>query len=127
MVKILLVDDRAEDMMYSKRCLKCLGYSDILEATDGKYVLDLMNSDRPDLILMDTFMKEMDGPLTCEEVRKTNYGKQIGIIGMSGYGCKKDWEDAGADAFVLKNSDNAWNPEIMGPVVKSVLGKYGGL
>ncbi|MCF2132532.1 response regulator, partial [Strepomyces sp. STD 3.1] len=66
--KILLVDDEKEIISFMRDALEDEGY-DVLCAYDGKEALTKLK-ERPDLILLDVMMPEMDGFELCELIRK---------------------------------------------------------
>ena len=58
---ILIVDDAAFMRMMIKEKKKKNGYSIAAEAENGKIAVDKYNETKPDLVLMDITMPEMDG------------------------------------------------------------------
>jgi len=76
--KILIVDDTVENIQILSEILH--DYKKII-ATSGKIALELANVDpKPDLILLDIMMPEMDGYEVCERLKKNNETKDIPII-----------------------------------------------
>ena len=61
MAKILLVDDAAFMRMMVKETLTKAGYTDLYEAADGMQAVETYNDIKPDLVLMDITMPNMDG------------------------------------------------------------------
>ena len=61
MAKILLVDDAAFMRKVIKDTLSKAGYTDLHEAVDGADAVEKFNSLKPDLVLMDITMPNMDG------------------------------------------------------------------
>ncbi|MDQ7053619.1 MAG: response regulator [candidate division KSB1 bacterium] len=59
--KILVVDDSKVQLVSITAHLKKAGY-EVIETTDGKQALVLAKQNKPDLIISDYFMPEMDGP-----------------------------------------------------------------
>ena len=57
---ILYVEDNPDNRLLVKSILQAEDYS-LIEAIDGKDALNVLNSARPDLILMDINMPDMDG------------------------------------------------------------------
>ena len=58
--KILLVDDDVKNSMLMKRFIELEGY-EVTYAPNGRIGLELYRDLRPDLILLDINMPEMDG------------------------------------------------------------------
>lgn len=80
MAKILIVDDEEKIRYIVRRMLEGEGY-EVLEAEGGKECLEILKSEKPDLILMDVMMPEMDGWEAALEVKKDESNKGI-IISM---------------------------------------------
>lgn len=59
--KIMMVDDAAFMRMMIKDTLTKNGYEDLLEAANGKEAVDKYKEHKPDLVIMDITMPEMDG------------------------------------------------------------------
>ena len=68
---ILIVDDDAPIRDVLRMALEDAGLT-VAEAQDGAAALALLPSARPDLIILDIGMPELDGLETCREVRKTS-------------------------------------------------------
>jgi DNA-binding response OmpR family regulator len=66
--KILLVDDELALLRVLAIKLKIAGY-DVVTAPNGEEALDLTNSMRPDIMLLDVIMPGMDGFEVLEKVR----------------------------------------------------------
>ena len=80
MVKILIVDDN-EDILYStKKLLSKKGNYEITTVDSGKKCLEILKSDKPDLILLDIMMPEMDGWDVVEKMHENKEWKDIPII-----------------------------------------------
>ena len=77
-MKILLVDDSRTIRNIQKNTLKTLGHTDVAEAADGLEALTCIAKDRPDLMLVDWNMPNMDGITLIRKVRETD--KELPII-----------------------------------------------
>ena len=71
-MKILLIDDSKTMRNIQKAVLGQLGYTDIHEACDGQDALSKVGAIRPDLILVDWNMPNMDGLSFVKAYRQTN-------------------------------------------------------
>jgi CheY-like chemotaxis protein len=80
MTKIMIVDDEEKIRYIVRKMLEGEGY-EVLEAEGGQECLDILESDKPDLILMDVMMPEMDGWEAALAVKKDEANKDI-IISM---------------------------------------------
>jgi CheY-like chemotaxis protein len=69
MAKILVVDDESDVVELVKLALKDDGHS-ITGASSGKEGLDLLKKEKPDLILLDVMMPEMDGWEVCRRIKE---------------------------------------------------------
>lgn len=67
-VKILLADDDVKNSMLLKRFIEAEGY-EVVYANNGRVGLELYATERPDLILLDINMPEMDGFEMAREIR----------------------------------------------------------
>lgn len=77
-MKIMLVDDSRTIRNIQKNVLSQLGYTDTLEAGDGVEALQILKQTRPDLMLVDWNMPNMDGLTLVKTVRETD--KDLPII-----------------------------------------------
>lgn len=80
MSKIMVVDDE-EKIRYIVRRMLEGDEHEVLEADGGKECLEIIKNEKPDLILMDVMMPEMDGWETAREIKKDSGNKDI-IISM---------------------------------------------
>ena len=71
-MKILLVDDSKTMRNIQKAVLQQLGHSDIQEACDGQDALSKVGAYKPDLMLVDWNMPNMDGLSFVKAFRQTN-------------------------------------------------------
>ena len=103
-VKVLLADDDAGFRKLLAMQIKAWGY-DVLEAGDGKQALELAMTAKPDIILLDYMMPEMDGFAVLEEIRKTN--ADVAVVMLTAYTEEKYIKTAaklGIRAFVPKTN-----------------------
>jgi adenylate cyclase len=77
--RILVVDDTPANIQTVAAILKGQGYQ-LSVATNGKQALDVVEKMRPDLILLDVMMPEMDGFETCQRIKSTEAWRDIPII-----------------------------------------------
>jgi two-component system, OmpR family, alkaline phosphatase synthesis response regulator PhoP len=66
--RVLVVDDERPIVMVIETNLKIAGY-EVLTAYNGRDALELVRSRRPDLVLLDVVMPEMDGWETVKQIR----------------------------------------------------------
>ena len=77
--RILVVDDTPANIQTVAAILKGQGYQ-LSVATNGKQALDVLEKIRPDLILLDVMMPELDGFETCQRIKSTEAWRDIPII-----------------------------------------------
>ena len=65
--KILVADDSRTIRALVRRTLSSAGY-DVILASDGLEAVQLTQRDRPDLVILDIQMPEMDGYTACEQI-----------------------------------------------------------
>jgi signal transduction histidine kinase len=100
--KILLIDDEAYIRSSMMAFLEDVGF-EVLEAENGRIGIEQFSSQKPDLILCDLRMPEMDGLQVLAHVRREN--ENIPIIIVSGVGNISDTVEAlrlGAWDYLIK-------------------------
>jgi len=99
--RILVVDDESQIARVLRTGLKTHGY-DVRVASDGVSALETFNDWRPDLVVTDLAMPNLDGLELCRRLRAIS---QLPIIVLSVRGEEKtkvEALDAGADDYVTK-------------------------
>lgn len=85
MTKIAIIeDDQAISQMYRFK-FEAEGYS-VQTAENGKLGLELTETMKPDIILLDLMMPEMTGEQMLTAMRKTPWGKDIKVIILTNMG-----------------------------------------
>jgi twitching motility two-component system response regulator PilH len=79
MVKILVTDDSVFQRNIITEILSESGY-EYSEAENGLAALDILKSEKPDLILLDLLMPEMDGFHFLEEFNKSGYNIPVIVL-----------------------------------------------
>ncbi|PKL60152.1 MAG: hybrid sensor histidine kinase/response regulator [Methanomicrobiales archaeon HGW-Methanomicrobiales-4] len=105
--KILVVEDNRTQAEYLRFILKKSGYQ-VLMASNGFEAIEIMKNDRPDLILTDIVMPEMDGYELCESIKKDKEFADIPVILVTHLYDPVDvirGLEAGADNFIIKPYD----------------------
>lgn len=105
MKKILIVDDEKPISDIIKFNLTKEGY-DTVTAFDGKEAVAVFEEERPDLIILDLMLPELDGLEVAKEIRKTSH---IPIIMLSAKDSEFDKViglEIGADDYVTKPFSN---------------------
>lgn len=104
MVKIAIVeDDLAISQMYKLK-FDTEGF-EVETASNGKLGLELAEQMRPDIILLDLMMPEMNGDEMLEKMRATDWGKTIKVIILTNVGEQEAPESVkhlGVRRFIVK-------------------------
>ncbi len=77
----------------------------VLEASDGEEAVDMTRTQKPDLVLMDIMMPNVDGYTACHEIKKGQDTKAIPIVMLTAVGQelnKKLAQKMGADGYITK-------------------------
>lgn len=77
--KILIIEDEKTILEVMVKKLEKEGFS-VLTASDGKSGLNTALTEKPDLVLLDIVLPEMDGLTLLEELRKSDIGKNLPVI-----------------------------------------------
>ncbi|GAB4424892.1 MAG: hypothetical protein Kow0031_04160 [Anaerolineae bacterium] len=83
-VKVLVVDDHADDILLLRRILEAHPNYVIFEAANGREGLEQIRANAPDLIILDLNMPEMDGFELIETLKSNDATRDIPIIIVSG-------------------------------------------
>ena len=71
---ILVVDDDKTDLLLIKRTVEKMGHC-VLTAENGKIGFELVKAEKPDLIISDCRMPEMDGVQMCRHIKENSETK----------------------------------------------------
>lgn len=93
MPKILIVEDNEENRDSLSRRLQRRGFEVIL-AVDGKAGVTMAQSDKPDLVLMDMNMPEMDGWEATRQIKAAPESKDLPVIALTAHAMSGDRERA---------------------------------
>ncbi len=102
--KILIVEDSAFMRNVLRKILEELGIKNISEAADGKECLKKVESENPDLILLDMIIPEISGMEILKQI-----GGEKAIIVVSAVGQEEVIEEAkelGAINYITKPFEN---------------------
>jgi two-component system, cell cycle response regulator DivK len=102
--RILVVEDQPDNRRILRDLLGNAGY-ELIEAETGEEALAAVETQRPDLILMDIQLPVMDGYEATRRIRSNPELKSIPIIAVTSYALAGDEDKAraaGCNAYVTK-------------------------
>ncbi len=105
--KIVYVEDNEDAREVMAQLLADFGF-DVIEAADGKAALTLVVQTRPDVVLMDIGLPDMDGYEVARRLKENPASRSIPLIAMTGYGQLQDKDvamRAGFAAHLVKPVD----------------------
>ena len=103
--KILLVDDEIDFLQLLKARLEANGY-EVVTAMDGKEALEKVKKEKPDALILDVMMPEVNGLEVLKAIRKDDQHLPIFIItAFSNEERFKSANQFNASGFILKTSD----------------------
>lgn len=104
MNEILLVEDELHVADLIKQCLEEEGYS-VTHVDDGLKGIDLLKSQKFNLIVLDILLPKMNGLEVCKEIRKMENQKKVPILILTALGSAENIVlglDTGADDYLSK-------------------------
>ena len=120
--KLLIVDDEAHIRMLIGQTLEELEDNDVefLSADNGEKALEIISSEKPDLVFLDVMMPKMNGMEVCRRVKKELGLNDVYIVLLTAKGQELDrqkGQEVGADVYMTKPFD----PEVLLKKAKEVL------
>jgi two-component system, cell cycle response regulator DivK len=104
---VLYVEDNPDNRLLVRRILLSEDYG-LLEATNAQEALDLLKTTKPDLILMDINMPDMDGYTLTAKIKTTPGFERVPILALTANVMRGDKEkslEAGCDGYIQKPID----------------------
>ncbi len=100
--RILIADDESLIRLDLREMLTALGYDVIAEAGDGRVALDLARKLRPDLVIMDIKMPEVDGIAAAETLTRERIAPVVLLTAYSDQALVEQAKEAGVVGYVVK-------------------------
>jgi len=114
--RILVVDDNEKNIELLEAILLAAGF-EVLKAYDGKQAIEMTGKERPDLLLLDIMMPQLDGFQVCQILRKDSQNAGMPVIMVTAKDKESDIVQSlekGADDYVVKPIDKK---ELLGKIV----------
>lgn len=104
--KVLIIDDDKVDQKAIQRLLETSGGYTVFTAETGEEGVEKAETEKPDLIIIDTLLPGMSGPDACRQIKRTASNARIiittgSVDAVDAYNARK----AGADDYVVKAFD----------------------
>lgn len=122
MTKIAIIEDDAVISQMYRMKFEAEGY-EVQMAGNGRIGVELVEKMRPDIILLDLRMPEMDGAEALIQIRKHDWGKDIPVLILTNVGeeeAPKELEHLNVLSYIVKAD---LTPRQVTEKVKEALGK----
>jgi response regulator NasT len=100
--RIIIADDESLIRLDLREMLTHLGYDVIAEAGDGRTAVELARKLRPDLMIMDIKMPEVDGIAAAEELTRERIAPIVLLTAYSDQALVERARDSGVVGYVVK-------------------------
>jgi CheY-like chemotaxis protein len=102
---VMVVEDFEDNRFMMRRLLEMSGYR-VLEAINGEEAVELAHRERPQLILMDLSLPQLDGLAATRRIRQHAELRDVPIVAVSAH----DTADFHADALAAGCNDYVTKP-----------------
>lgn len=117
--RILIVDDDPSILNLLEVILSKEGYKNIYKAADGQTAISLNDLHKPDLIVLDVMMPDMDGYEVCKKIRSSSMGHIIFLSAKSEESDKLISYAIGGDEYIVK----PFSPKELVAKIKAILNR----
>ncbi len=103
----LIIEDNPDNMVLITRFLEKFGYR-TLQAFTGNEGYEMALQERPDFIILDIQLPDIEGTEVLKKIRSSEIGNSIPVIAMTSYAMAGDRErllSAGCDGYIEKPID----------------------
>lgn len=117
----LIIEDNHDNMVLITRLLEKSGYL-TLQAMTGLEGFKMARQKRPDFIILDIQLPDIEGTDVLKKIRSSEIGNSIPVIAMTSYAMSGDREkllSAGCDGYIEKPID----PALVISQIKSFIGE----
>lgn len=102
--KILIVEDEESLLKLESILLTSKGY-DVRGVSNGREALEAIAEEKPDLVLLDIMLPEIDGFEVCQRIKEDPATKEIPVVMLTAKKSREDMargEKVGADWYITK-------------------------
>lgn len=117
---VLVVEDFEDNRFMMRRLLEMSGYR-VVEAVNGKQAVEMAESERPDIILMDLSLPMLDGLAATRRIRERNGASRTPIVAVSAHDSADFHAEAlaaGCNEYVTKPIDFDQLVELLDDLLK---------
>jgi DNA-binding NarL/FixJ family response regulator len=106
-IRLMIVDDHAIVRQGLIKLIEMISdFKVVAEGSNGREAIDLVKTHRPDIVLMDLNMPDMDGIEACRRIKECDAGAKVIALTV----CEEidritEALAAGAKGYILKNTD----------------------
>jgi CheY-like chemotaxis protein len=103
-LRMLVVDDLEDSADSMARLFRTLGL-EVEVARDGEQAVEMARRFRPDVVLLDIGLPELDGYGACRRIREEPWGAEMLLVAVTGWGRSEDQrraKEAGFDHHLVK-------------------------
>ena len=119
-MRVLIVDDESLIRMYLRDIIESCGHEVVAEGTNGVEALALCKKHKPDIILMDVKMPELDG---IEAARQIGFHHEAPVVLLTSYS-QQDLIDKARESGVYGYLIKPVREEQLVPTLEMALGRY---
>ncbi len=119
-MRVLIVDDESLIRMDLRDIIESCGHEVVAEGTNGVEALELCKKHKPDIILMDVKMPELDG---IEAARQIGFHHEAPVVLLTSYS-QQDLIDKARDSGVYGYLIKPVREEQLVPSLEMALGRY---
>jgi len=101
-LRIVIADDESIIRLALKATLQRMGHQVVAEAGDGRVAVELVREHRPDLVILDVKMPELDGVAAAKEISRDKLAPVLLLTAYSQQALVARAMEAGVFAYVVK-------------------------